>query len=418
MGMGAAAGVMGRLRELLEGADAEAATENWLRLKLAEEFGAEAVAGAGECISAEVDRFLDGLPPLPDAAAAAPGAEAQWKRTAPAAAAAGCGASPKRVKLEPGTCVAPKPEANAGVPPTRDSEAGVPGAGDLGDLRFATLTTFAGKEMLSIREYYQTTDGEMKPGKRGITLTPEQWEALKAGAADVARALESQRTSSAGFELKLSSTRKVTVGTYRGEVRADVREWYRKGEELLPGKKGMSLTASQWTILEKYLGGLQPGGGSGQPSAGAPTKSAAAGQADDERYRVEIGEKRFLRVRMYRGEPMVDIREFYEKDGELKPGFRGTSLRRDQWGVLHKNQARISAAAEAKNTDFALDVPGTRRVTVSTYRSGLYIDIREWYKKSGERKPGKKGISLTVPQWEKCVECAGMVETHVNPPPA
>jgi len=411
--------MMGRLRELLEGADDETATENWLRAKLAEEFGTEAVSGAGGCISVEVDRFLDGLPPLTHTAAAAPGAEAQWKRSAPATAAAGCGASQKRVKLEPSTCVAPKPEANADVPPPCDSEAGVRGAADLGDLKFATLTTFAGKEMLGIREYYQK-DGEMKPGKRGITLAPEQWAALKAGAADVTRALESQRTSPADFELKLSSTRKVTVGTYRGEVRADVREWYQKGVELLPGKKGMSLTAPQWTILEKYLGGLQPGGGAGQPSAGSPAKGAAAGLADDERYRVEIGEKRFLRVRTYRGEPMVDIREFYEKEGELKPGFRGASLRRDQWDVLYENQARISAAAAARNTDFALDLPGTRRVTVSTYRSGLFIDIREWYpdKKSGEWKPGKKGISLTVTQWEKCVECAGTVETHANPPPA
>ena len=114
---------------------------------------------------------------------------------------------------------------------------------------------------------------------------------------------------------------------------------------------------------------------------------------------------------------MADIREFYEKGSELRPGFRGTALRREQWDAVHRNMAQISAAVEAKNCDFALDLPGTRRVTVSTYRGALYVDVREWYTdaKSGEKRPGKKGISITPEQWEKCVASAGEVERLMNP---
>ena len=419
--------MVARLRGLLRRADDEQTTENSLRAELAAEFGAEAVAAASSAIAEEVSRFLEGLPPLPEHEAPAPEhkvqasaehaaptpVEARWKRPDPGGLEAG--ACPKRAK----------PEPSAGVPPgklkTTGAEVGAgSGAGtgtesgaSLGGSRFVKLETFMGKEMLSIREYYEQ-GGELKPGRKGITLAPEQWAALKAGAASVTKALK----NSEDFELKLSGTRKVSVGKYRGEIRADVREWYSKGAELLPGKKGMSLSPAAWGVLESYLEGVQTAGAGGgaEEGAGGPAGGGTGG-GDDELLRVELSATRFLRVRSYRGEPMADIREFYEKGSELRPGFRGTALRREQWDVVHRNMAQISAAVEVENSGFALDLPGTRRVTVSTYRGALYVDIREWYTdaKSGEKRPGKKGISITPEQWEKCVASAGEVERLMNP---
>jgi hypothetical protein len=42
-------------------------------------------------------------------------------------------------------------------------------------------------------------------------------------------------------------------------------------------------------------------------------------------------------------------------------------------------------------------------VSVTTFKGIKYVDIREYYtdKSSGEEKPGKKGISLTIDQWNK-----------------
>uniref|UniRef100_A0A0K0F982 PC4 domain-containing protein n=1 Tax=Strongyloides venezuelensis TaxID=75913 RepID=A0A0K0F982_STRVS len=48
----------------------------------------------------------------------------------------------------------------------------------LGNERYVSKSSFKGKEYINIREYYKDGD-EMKPGKKGISLTMEQFEALK-----------------------------------------------------------------------------------------------------------------------------------------------------------------------------------------------------------------------------------------------
>ncbi|KAB0793861.1 hypothetical protein PPYR_13487 [Photinus pyralis] len=48
----------------------------------------------------------------------------------------------------------------------------------LGKNRFVKLTEFKGKWYVNIREFYDA-DGELKPGKKGIMLTMEQWHKFK-----------------------------------------------------------------------------------------------------------------------------------------------------------------------------------------------------------------------------------------------
>lgn len=46
----------------------------------------------------------------------------------------------------------------------------------------------------------------------------------------------------------------------------------------------------------------------------------------------EIGPKRRITVRKFKGKPLIDIREFWEPSpGELAPGKKGISLSVDQW---------------------------------------------------------------------------------------
>ncbi|KAH9978988.1 transcriptional Coactivator p15-domain-containing protein [Lactifluus volemus] len=45
---------------------------------------------------------------------------------------------------------------------------------DLGNKRRITVRSFKGKTLVDIREYYGAEDDE-KPGKKGISLTVEQW---------------------------------------------------------------------------------------------------------------------------------------------------------------------------------------------------------------------------------------------------
>ncbi|KAG6850145.1 hypothetical protein H0H93_000530 [Arthromyces matolae] len=49
---------------------------------------------------------------------------------------------------------------------------------DLGKKKRATVRTFKGMTLLDIREFYGN-EGDEKPGKKGISLTSEQWETLK-----------------------------------------------------------------------------------------------------------------------------------------------------------------------------------------------------------------------------------------------
>jgi len=50
---------------------------------------------------------------------------------------------------------------------------------EIGIMRYAAVSEFKGKKMVSIREYYQNDAGEERPGKKGISLSVEQWEKLK-----------------------------------------------------------------------------------------------------------------------------------------------------------------------------------------------------------------------------------------------
>ncbi|XP_062579411.1 activated RNA polymerase II transcriptional coactivator p15-like [Saccostrea cucullata] len=48
----------------------------------------------------------------------------------------------------------------------------------LSRMRYATVSEFRGNVMVGIREFYDA-GGELKPGKKGISLTKDQWNRLK-----------------------------------------------------------------------------------------------------------------------------------------------------------------------------------------------------------------------------------------------
>ncbi|KIJ54721.1 hypothetical protein M422DRAFT_24627 [Sphaerobolus stellatus SS14] len=50
---------------------------------------------------------------------------------------------------------------------------------DLGNMKRATVSQFKGKANLNIREYYtDKASGQLRPGKKGITLNVTQWDTL------------------------------------------------------------------------------------------------------------------------------------------------------------------------------------------------------------------------------------------------
>lgn len=50
----------------------------------------------------------------------------------------------------------------------------------------------------------------------------------------------------------LEKMRRVRINEFRGRKMVDIREYYEKGGEVLPGKKGICLSALQWNKLMEY----------------------------------------------------------------------------------------------------------------------------------------------------------------------
>ncbi|KAF8794298.1 Activated RNA polymerase II transcriptional like protein [Argiope bruennichi] len=72
--------------------------------------------------------------------------------------------------------------------------------------------------------------------------------------------------------------------------------------------------------------------------------AAAAASTSDDGDLIKLSKYRYVSVREFRGKLMVDIREYYEKDGEMKPGKKGICLNMEQWNALKEQMDNIEAA--------------------------------------------------------------------------
>lgn len=59
-----------------------------------------------------------------------------------------------------------------------------------------------------------------------------------------------------------------------------------------------------------------------------------------------LEKQRQVRINEFRGRQYVDIREFYEKDGESLPGKKGISLTPAQWKKLLEVSDEVNRALE------------------------------------------------------------------------
>ncbi|KAH9613845.1 hypothetical protein KSS87_000382 [Heliosperma pusillum] len=76
-----------------------------------------------------------------------------------------------------------------------------------------------------------------------------------------------------------------------------------------------------------------------------PKKVSKVDNGDDDNIVVcEISKNRRVSVRTWQGKVVVDIREFYSKDGKQMPGKKGISLTMDQWKVLREHVEEIDQA--------------------------------------------------------------------------
>uniref|UniRef100_A0A0D9VH07 Transcriptional coactivator p15 (PC4) C-terminal domain-containing protein n=1 Tax=Leersia perrieri TaxID=77586 RepID=A0A0D9VH07_9ORYZ len=80
-------------------------------------------------------------------------------------------------------------------------------------------------------------------------------------------------------------------------------------------------------------------GGGGEPAAKRQDtgEGGSSESADDGIVVAQISKTRRVAVRTWNGKVVVDIREFYEKDGKTLPTRKGIQLPMDQWKILRDN---------------------------------------------------------------------------------
>ncbi|XP_029469729.1 activated RNA polymerase II transcriptional coactivator p15-like isoform X2 [Rhinatrema bivittatum] len=60
----------------------------------------------------------------------------------------------------------------------------------IGKMRYVRVSSFKGKCLVDIREFYLDKEGDIKPGRKGISLFPDQWNQLKEQIPDIDAAIK------------------------------------------------------------------------------------------------------------------------------------------------------------------------------------------------------------------------------------
>eukprot|EP00192_Tetraselmis_astigmatica_P012357 CAMPEP_0117650156 /NCGR_PEP_ID=MMETSP0804-20121206/1386_1 /TAXON_ID=1074897 /ORGANISM="Tetraselmis astigmatica, Strain CCMP880" /LENGTH=427 /DNA_ID=CAMNT_0005456003 /DNA_START=206 /DNA_END=1489 /DNA_ORIENTATION=+ len=288
----------------------------------------------------------------------------------------------------------------------------------LSDAKRVAVRSWKSQVFVDVREYYQK-DGDWLPTKKGISLPVAQWKQLKAAMGVV---LVKIQQGLHNHVVQLSDDRKLTLRTFKGHVLIDIREFYAKGNEWLPTKKGASLNADLFATLSKRtqdvdtaieaLGGDPSGveAPAGGPLASAPT----AADEETEGFSVPLGGDIRVDVGSFNGKVLVGIRHWAQKNGKLAPGYKGISLMLDQFETLVEHATTISQALKSFDKSLEVSLSSKRKVTISMFTGQVRVDIREYYGGAGDLKPGKKGISLQDEQWGALLEAADRIRREAD----
>ncbi|CAN7037486.1 hypothetical protein BRARA_B00304 [Brassica rapa] len=79
-----------------------------------------------------------------------------------------------------------------------------------------------------------------------------------------------------------------------------------------------------------------------------------------------------------------------------------------------KKVAKPAEDSEESDDIVVCNISKNRRVSVRNWNGKIWIDIREFYVKDGKTLPGKKGISLSVDQWNTLRNHAGDIDKALS----
>ncbi|GFR47127.1 hypothetical protein Agub_g8814 [Astrephomene gubernaculifera] len=332
---------------------------------------------------------------------------------------------------------------------------------DLSSRRKARVRRWEGKLYVDVREFYEAEGGEA-PTQKGLSMDPGQWGRL---ARELPRLLAAQRAGDeAAPPVQLSTTRLASISSFRGTSYLGLREFYEKDGQLAPTKKGVNLGLAEAEALLAAAPNIsaaagintaaepqepqepppppaatataaaprtsaaaaaapaavkQPpvagGSAAAAPSAGSGGSGAGAGAAAPAAEVVELGAHKRLSLSRFGGRLSVDLREFYEDNGQILPGKKGISLPTADWSVLCSHLREVCDALNRKDMNYCLQLSGMRRVSLSSFKGVTYVGVREFYDKGGgELVPGRKGLSMNPQQWAALVAGAPAISAALQ----
>ncbi|XP_064609778.1 activated RNA polymerase II transcriptional coactivator p15-like [Liolophura sinensis] len=79
-----------------------------------------------------------------------------------------------------------------------------------------------------------------------------------------------------------------------------------------------------------------------------------------------------------------------------------------------EEEVKDSSGVRGKNGEMMFQLSRMRYATVSEFRGKVMVSIREYYEAEGELRPGKKGISLSLEQWNKLKELTEEIDDEIK----
>ena len=262
---------------------------------------------------------------------------------------------------------------------------------DIGGNKKVSVQPYNNVPLLQIREYYEDQSGEWKPTKKGVTLTYVQWLRLEGQTSEISRIMkiETQTQTGAAAEAEAEAER---GRTERAAPPAQAQA---------PPPVAAEGTSTAGPMRSSGAG-VRVSGVCAEPTTKREESRTQTQQKALEE--VQLSQMRILKVRTWKASKLADFREYYHGKGDqgLLPGKKGISLSVKQWSCLFDHVQEIDDALQSSNTGYLLPLDNSpKRVTISNYKGGLYVDIREWYNSGDTWKPGRKGISLSKDQWSQ-----------------